>query len=267
MTDGRVLVFPPARGSRADHPAGSGRPTAPPRPVAEGDQGRVRRSGSRPVPGPSPRLRVRRAVALLLLALALPGSAQWLAGDRRLGRAVLVGVAAVTGLALLLGIVALADTGAVLGLFTDSTVLRLLAVLLVLLGLGQAALLADAWRLGRPATLPRRARPAVAAATALAVLLVTAGAVAGARRAWAGASLLDDVFHDGAASAAVDGRYNVLLLGGDAGSDRVGTRPDSVTLASIDATTGRTVLFSLPRNLEDFPFAPGSAAAGALPGG
>ena len=129
-------------------------------------------------------MRVRRAVALLLLALALPGSAQWLAGHRRLGRAVLVGVAAVTGLALLLGIVALADTGAVLGLFTDSTVLRLLAVLLVLLGLGQAALLADAWRLGRPATLPRRARPAVAAATALAVLLVTAGAVAGARRAW-----------------------------------------------------------------------------------
>ena len=219
------------------------------------------------MPGPSPRLRVRRAVALLLLALALPGSAQWLAGDRRLGRAVLVGVAAVTGLALLLGIVALADTGAVLGLFTDSTVLRLLAVLLVLLGLGQAALLADAWRLGRPATLPRRARPAVAAATALAVLLVTAGAVAGARRAWAGASLLDDVFHDGAASAAVDGRYTVLLLGGDAGPDRVGTRPDSVTLASIDATTGRTVLFSLPRNLEDVPFAPGSAAAGALPGG
>jgi LCP family protein required for cell wall assembly len=40
-----------------------------------------------------------------------------------------------------------------------------------------------------------------------------------------------------------------------------------VTLASIDATTGRTVLFSLPRNLEDVPFAPGSAAAKAMPGG
>jgi LCP family protein required for cell wall assembly len=222
--------------------------------------------GSRPAPLP-PRLRVRRAVSLLLLALALPGSAQWLAGHRRLGRTVLVGVAAVAALAVLLAVVALADSGAVLGLVTDSTVLRMLAVLLVVAGLGQAALLADAWRLGRPATLPRRARPAVAVATALAVLLVTSGAVAGARRAWAGAGLLDEVFHDGAASAAVDGRYTVLLLGGDAGPDRVGTRPDSVTLASIDAATGRAVLFSLPRNLEDVPFAPGSAAAKAMPGG
>src|SRR4051812_3155928 len=196
VTEGRVLLFPAVRGSRADHPAGSGRPPALRQPVADGEGGTPPRGASRPAPGLSPRLRVRRAVALLLLALALPGSAQWLAGRRRLGRAVLVGVAAVTGLALLLGIVALADAGAILGLFTDSTVLRLLAVLLVVLGLGQAALLADAWRLGRPATLPRRARPAVAAATALAVLLVATGAVAGARRAWAGASLLDDVFHD-----------------------------------------------------------------------
>jgi len=59
----------------------------------------------------------------------------------------------------------------------------------------------------------------------------------------------------------------VLLLGGDAGPDRVGTRPDSITLASIDESTGRTVLLSLPRNLENVPFPPGSAAAGALPRG
>jgi LCP family protein required for cell wall assembly len=40
-----------------------------------------------------------------------------------------------------------------------------------------------------------------------------------------------------------------------------------MTLVSIDATTGRTVLFSLPRNLEEVPFPAGSAAAKALPGG
>jgi LCP family protein required for cell wall assembly len=107
----------------------------------------------------------------------------------------------------------------------------------------------------------------VAAGTALAVVLVVTGALAGAKRAWAGAGLLDDVFKGSTAAGAVDGRYTVLLLGGDAGPDRVGTRPDSVTLASIDATTGRTVLFSLPRNLEDVPFAPGSAAARAMPAG
>jgi LCP family protein required for cell wall assembly len=40
-----------------------------------------------------------------------------------------------------------------------------------------------------------------------------------------------------------------------------------MTLVSIDSETGRTVLFSLPRNLENVPFAPGSPAAKAMPGG
>ena len=50
-------------------------------------------------------------------------------------------------------------------------------------------------------------------------------------------------------------RVNVLLLGGDAGDDRVGVRTDSVILASIDTKTGRTTLFSLPRNMmyAEFP--------------
>jgi LCP family protein required for cell wall assembly len=189
------------------------------------------------------------------------------AGNRRVAKAALGVVAGCAVLAAVLAIAAVADLGAVLALFTDSTLLRVLALLIVAAAVAEAALLADAWRLGRPTALPRRARPAVAGATALAVLLVMTGGAAGARRAWAGAGLLDDVFRSGAASGAVDGRYTVLLLGGDAGPDRVGTRPDSVTLASIDATTGRTVLFSLPRNLEDVPFAPGSPAARALPNG
>ena len=55
-------------------------------------------------------------------------------------------------------------------------------------------------------------------------------------------------------------RINILLLGGDAGSDRFGTRTDSMTLASVDVHTGATTLISLPRNLEHFHFAPGPAA-------
>ena len=50
---------------------------------------------------------------------------------------------------------------------------------------------------------------------------------------------LGSLFSDGAAAGAVDGRYNVLLLGADTGKDRVGTRPDSIQLVSIDARTGR----------------------------
>ena len=61
-------------------------------------------------------------------------------------------------------------------------------------------------------------------------------------------------------------RVNVLLLGGDGSVHRDGVRTDSVVLASMDVHTGRTVLFSLPRNLSDVPFAAGIAAARTLPG-
>ncbi|MCW2902042.1 MAG: cell envelope-related transcriptional attenuator [Streptosporangiaceae bacterium] len=54
-------------------------------------------------------------------------------------------------------------------------------------------------------------------------------------------------------------RVNILLLGGDAAGNRTGLRTDSIILASIDTTTGRTVLLSLPRNLESFPMPPGPA--------
>ena len=47
---------------------------------------------------------------------------------------------------------------------------------------------------------------------------------------------------------------NVLLLGGDGGEGREGVRPDTVILASVDTASGRTVLLSLPRNLQRVPF-------------
>ena len=43
------------------------------------------------------------------------------------------------------------------------------------------------------------------------------------------------------AHGAHDGRYNVLLMGGDSGIDRWGLRPDSLSVASIDEDTGKTV--------------------------
>ncbi len=62
-------------------------------------------------------------------------------------------------------------------------------------------------------------------------------------------------------------RVNVLLVGSDAGADRKGIRPDSLTLASIDTQTGATTLFSLPRNLQRVPFPPGTPMQAAYPNG
>ena len=49
-------------------------------------------------------------------------------------------------------------------------------------------------------------------------------------------------------------RVNVLLLGSDAGDDRIGVRTDSMMIASIEPRTGQTILFSFPRNLQNVPF-------------
>src|SRR5215207_9426230 len=49
-------------------------------------------------------------------------------------------------------------------------------------------------------------------------------------------------------------RLNIMMLGGDAGPTRTGTRTDTVILASIDTKTGNTTLFSLPRNTGRMPF-------------
>jgi LCP family protein required for cell wall assembly len=62
-------------------------------------------------------------------------------------------------------------------------------------------------------------------------------------------------------------RMNVLLIGSDAGSDRIGVRPDTMILASIDTKSGNTVLFSLPRSLQKATFAPGTPGAAAWPNG
>jgi LCP family protein required for cell wall assembly len=62
-------------------------------------------------------------------------------------------------------------------------------------------------------------------------------------------------------------RVNVLLIGSDAGPGREGTRPDTNIVASIEPETGDTVLFSLPRNLENVPFPPGTLLSSYYPFG
>jgi anionic cell wall polymer biosynthesis LytR-Cps2A-Psr (LCP) family protein len=61
-------------------------------------------------------------------------------------------------------------------------------------------------------------------------------------------------------------RYNLLLLGFDSAHENQ-ARPDSITVASIDVETGRTVLFSLPRNLQKAPFSQDSPLHAKYPDG
>jgi LCP family protein required for cell wall assembly len=59
----------------------------------------------------------------------------------------------------------------------------------------------------------------------------------------------------------------VLLLGGDGGIHRDGVRTDSMILVSMDTETGKTVMFSLPRNLMNAQFPANSPLHDLYPDG
>ena len=135
------------------------------------------------------------------------------------------------------------------------------------LAVGWAALFFDAWRIGQPLTLRMSHRRAAVGINGILCFSVAAVLLFGAHLVGVQRDFIQTMFGSGDASGAHDGRYNVLLLGGDSGVDRWGLRPDSITVASIDAETGRTVLVSLPRNMQNFPFAKGSVMHEQFPQG
>lgn len=209
----------------------------------------------------------RRGWWLLVLNLVLPGSAQVLAGSRRLGR---LGVSATLALGAALGvltIVSLAVPAALPTLLTTDFVLLVLQALLVVYGLLWFVLSLDTLRLVRLIRVRPRGRSLMAATTALVIVLSAASTGYAAHLVGVSRGLLAEVFGDGAIAAPVDGRYTVMLLGGDAGGDRDGLRPDSISVVSIDAETGESVIIGLPRDLQNIPFPEQSPLAELYPDG
>lgn len=198
-------------------------------------------------------LQARRSFGFVLMSALLPGSVQWFAGNRRVGRVagrvygafgVLV---ALTGLGLLL------FRGATVGLLLTPAVAATVRVMLWLLFLGWGLLLLDSWRLAAPLRLGQRTRLGLTATT-LALALGVGGITNVAASGFQAAENVGTVLQGGGDVEEKAGRYNVLLLGVDAADGRDGIRPDSINVASVDAETGRTVLFGLPRNLQKVRF-------------
>ena len=152
-------------------------------------------------------------------------------------------------------------------LVSDLAALQAVRIALMALAVGWAALFFDAWRLGQPLTLRMSHRRAAVGINGILCFSVAAVLLFGAHLVGVQRDFIQTMFGSGDATGAHDGRYNVLLLGGDSGVDRWGLRPDSITVASIDAETGHTVLVSLPRNMQNFPFAKGSVMHQQFPQG
>lgn len=228
------------------------------------------RTGARPLADPdllSPRLRRRRALTLVLLTLVAPGSAQYVAGNRRGGRAALRLWLSLLGLLAVIAVLALVRRAWVLSLFSRGWFLWLLAAALVVGAIGWAALFLDAARLGRLRSTPPKTRAVVASLTALLMAGTAGPMVWAAQNVLAGRDAISAVFGGNISKEPSDGRYNVLLLGGDSGASRAGTRPDTIMLASVNADTGKSVMFGFARDTENINFRPGSTMARLMPEG
>ncbi|HXH79299.1 LCP family protein [Nocardioides sp.] len=213
------------------------------------------------------RVRFRRAVALMVMTVLVPGSAQLVAGNRRVGRiATRVWLALVVTVPLVL-VVSYFSHGFAFWAISNTLVLGLVRLVLMALAVGWALLFMDAWRLGQPLGLQQRQRLAVVGVNGVLCFSVAGALLFGAHMVGVQRHFMLTMFGDGEVVGAHDGRFNVLLLGGDSGAGRWGLRPDSLTVASIDARTGKTVLVGLPRNMADFPFAEGSVMAKQFPKG
>jgi hypothetical protein len=199
--------------------------------------------------------------------MVLPGSAQLLAGSRRLGHLGLRLWLTLWAAAVLWGVAFLFDRSLALGLVGRAWILAVVEWVLLAYAVLWAALFADAWRLARPRRLSVDTRRLLAAVTVV-VMVLACGATAWASRSVAAArAAVSAVFAGTTTVEPTDGRYNILLLGADTGKDRVGTRPDSIQLVSVDAETGRAVSFGFSRDTENITFRHGSVMRRLMPDG
>jgi len=202
----------------------------------------------------------KRAWWLIALNLLVPGSAQVLAGNRRLGRFGLGATLVLWVLAVLAIAGFLFFREALLAVVTNPVVLVAIVVALVFYAVLWVVLTLDTLRLVRFVTVAPAARGFVGGLAVVALVLTAGTASYAAVSTVSAIDLLGSVFSDGSVAEPVDGQYNILLLGGDAGPDRLGLRPDSISVASVDAETGATVIFGIPRNLYRAPFSEGPMA-------
>ena len=229
--------------------------------------------------GPRARRAFRRArtlagaLGVTLLGAVLPG-AGYLWTRRKLGWFVLV--------PFLAGAAALAyyarDWHHFVDIAFDPTRLRIVGVVIGVLFVVWAFTVVTTYVMARPLGMSRLEGTLGGIVVGLLCILVALPAVQSVRLANTQAHFVATVFNDEKTATVPDDvteedpwggrdRVNVLLLGGDGGVGRTGIRTDSVILLSMDTHTGKSVMFSLPRNMMNAQFPPDSPLYQVFPDG
>lgn len=230
---------------------------SPPRP--SGSRGRIIQNQPIRYPDATSRaVMTRRGWWLVILNVLIPGSAQVLAGNRRLGRFGLGATLLSWVLVILTALTAVLWQGVLFTLATNWFVLVLAQVLLVAYVVLWVVLTIDTLRLVRLVKTGGLARFGLAFISVL-LLVVTGGVAAyAAQTIGAARDALGVVFaQSGPSVPPSDGYYNILLLGADSGEGRDSMRYDSISVVSINAETGAVTITGIPRDMADVPFAPG----------
>jgi LCP family protein required for cell wall assembly len=210
---------------------------------------------------------IKRAWWIIALNLFVPGSVQVVAGNKKFGRLGIIFTLSFWLFLLVAAFLALVSKVALFTMLTSPLLatpigigFTIYAILIVLSTL-------DALRLMYLHRIASRLKVVL-----LVLVLVTGtfnGYVAGTigSTALTASSFTSSVFKNGGSMEATKGRYNILLLGGDSGSNRFGLRPDSISVISISADTGVAVNIGLPRNLTRIQFKEGTPIRSVYPNG
>ncbi|MDR1806934.1 MAG: LCP family protein [Propionibacteriaceae bacterium] len=209
------------------------------------------------------------ALGWTALGTLVPGVGLLRAGKRVSGLLALIAVIFALGSLAYLYL----DRSTALRFVTNATVMRWVALGLVVLGAAWTALtVVTYWSLA-PRDLSSPKRSTAALIVGLFTFAVTAPTLVAAQYSVSSAQALGSIFGGGNLSGttptfapselkdpwATKERLNILFLGFDTGLGRTaeegyGELTDTIMLASIDTQTGNTVLVSIPRDTENMPF-------------
>lgn len=209
----------------------------------------------------------QRTILFTVLGTILPGLGLIAGHRRKIGVAILsLFVLAGAGV----GLWALIDLDGLLSLGVKPRALLLIAGILVVGALVWVGVVISSHLSLRPRRISRSQRVTGSILVGVLAFAVGAPLAVGARYSYDQAGLVSSVFESNEKSKSATRptmkhgdrkdpwrnkpRVNILLLGGDAGKGRTGTRTDTVIVASIDTKTGDTTMFSLPRNTARMPF-------------
>ena len=206
----------------------------------------------------NPQVMTTRGVWLVVLNVLIPGSAQALAGNRRLGRIGLTSTLIGWFFVVLLIVIGAIWKTALISIFAIPFFLVLLQIALIYFAILWIVLTIDTLRLVRIIKTGPRARYWLPAVSLVLLVAMAGGTFFTSSLASGVTGLVGNIGVTGPPVAPVDGRYNFLVLGVDSDPERLasgmGARPDTMQVLSIDANTGKILSFGFPRDTHNIPF-------------